>query len=53
MIDCGEGDVLGREVGRGGDHQGTVQLPGMVDRPLERLHPAERTTHRGEQVVNA
>ena len=49
--DLVEGDVLRREIGRGGDDQRVADALRVADRPGERLHPAEAPAHhRGEPL---
>ena len=49
--DLVEGDVLRRELGGGGDDDGVAHALGIGQRPLQRLHRAERAAdHRGEAL---
>jgi hypothetical protein len=48
-----EGDVLGGEVGRAGDHDGVAHTVRVLQRPGQRLHAAKRAAHDGGQRLDA
>ena len=51
--DRAEGDVLRREPGARADHEPGAQLVGVVDRPLQDLHAADRSADRRERPLDA
>ena len=48
-----EGDVLGRQVGRGGHGDAFVQPLGVAQRPAQRLHATQAATQHGGQALDA
>ena len=48
-----EGDVLGREVGRAGDHHRVAHAPRVLQGPRQRLHAAEAAAHHRRQLLDA
>ena len=51
--DGGEADVLRAEARAGADHRRALDLLRGVERPLQRLHPAQRAADRGVQALDA
>jgi hypothetical protein len=48
-----EGDVLGGELGRRGDHQGVGDPVGVLQRPRQGLHAAQAAAHHGGKTLDA
>ena len=48
-----EGDVLRRQIGRGGHRDAMPQPPRILQRPAQRLHAAQAATHDGGQLLDA
>ena len=51
--DGAEGDVLRREPGARADHEPGAELVGVVERPLQHLHAADRAADRRERPLDA
>jgi hypothetical protein len=48
-----EGDVLGGELGRRGDHQRVGDAVGVLQRPRQRLHAAEAAADHRREALDA
>ena len=51
--DGAEGDVLGGQASARADHEPRAQLIGVIERPLQHLHAADRPADRRERALDA